>query len=182
MLDAGAALLQVYTGYIYAGPALVADLNRLVPHDHQGEHPMTSSYGDRLSAAVAQRGPLCVGIDPHPAILQAWGLSVDAAGLERCARGMVEALGETVAVFKPQSAFFEAHGSAGIAVLERTLADIAGFGRAGAAGREAGGHRLDHGRVRRRVPHRRLAAGRRRRHPQSLPRLRARCPAPSTWR
>jgi dihydroorotate dehydrogenase len=31
MLDAGAALLQVYTGYIYAGPALVADLNHLVP-------------------------------------------------------------------------------------------------------------------------------------------------------
>jgi len=31
MLDAGAALLQVYTGYIYAGPALVADLNQLVP-------------------------------------------------------------------------------------------------------------------------------------------------------
>jgi orotidine-5'-phosphate decarboxylase len=69
-----------------------------------------------------------VGIDPHPAILKAWGLSVDAAGLERCARGMVAALGETVAVFKPQSAFFEAHGAAGIAVLERTLADIAGSG------------------------------------------------------
>ena len=31
MLDAGAALLQVYTGYIYAGPALVADLNRSRP-------------------------------------------------------------------------------------------------------------------------------------------------------
>ena len=89
---------------------------------------MTSSYGDRLSAAVAQRGPLCVGIDPHPAMLKAWGLTVDAAGLERCARGMVEALGETVAVFKPQSAFFEAHGAAGIAVLERTLADIAASG------------------------------------------------------
>ena len=31
-------------------------------------------------------------------------------------------------MFKPQSAFFEAHGSAGIAVLERVLADIAGAG------------------------------------------------------
>jgi dihydroorotate dehydrogenase len=31
MLDAGASLLQVYSGYVYAGPALVADLNRLVP-------------------------------------------------------------------------------------------------------------------------------------------------------
>jgi orotidine-5'-phosphate decarboxylase len=89
---------------------------------------MTSAYGERLTAAVARRGSLCVGVDPHPAILQAWGLSVDAAGLERCARGLVEALGDTVAVFKPQSAFFEAHGAAGIAVLERTLADIAGTG------------------------------------------------------
>jgi dihydroorotate dehydrogenase len=33
MLDAGASLLQIYTGFIYAGPALVNDLNRLEP-DH----------------------------------------------------------------------------------------------------------------------------------------------------
>jgi dihydroorotate dehydrogenase len=32
MLDAGARLLQVYTGFVYAGPALVSELNRLVPH------------------------------------------------------------------------------------------------------------------------------------------------------
>jgi dihydroorotate dehydrogenase len=31
MLDAGASLLQIYTGYIYAGPQLVKDLNRLEP-------------------------------------------------------------------------------------------------------------------------------------------------------
>jgi dihydroorotate dehydrogenase len=31
MLDAGASLLQIYSGYVYAGPGLVADLNRLVP-------------------------------------------------------------------------------------------------------------------------------------------------------
>jgi dihydroorotate dehydrogenase len=31
MLDAGASLLQIYTGYVYAGPALVNDLNRLDP-------------------------------------------------------------------------------------------------------------------------------------------------------
>jgi len=37
---------------------------------------------------------------------------------------MVAALASTVAVFKPQSAFFEAFGSAGVAVLERVLADI----------------------------------------------------------
>ncbi len=89
---------------------------------------MVDSFGRRLRAVSGQRGSFCAGIDPHPSILRAWGLDVDAGGLERCARTMVEALGEVVAVFKPQSAFFEAHGSRGIAVLERTLDDIAGTG------------------------------------------------------
>jgi len=31
MLDAGASLLQIYTGYVYAGPSLVNDLNHLKP-------------------------------------------------------------------------------------------------------------------------------------------------------
>jgi dihydroorotate dehydrogenase len=33
MLDAGASLLQVYTGYVYAGPSLVNDLNHLIPDE-----------------------------------------------------------------------------------------------------------------------------------------------------
>ena len=37
MLDAGASLLQIYTGYVYRGPALVADLNRLnAPSSSEG--------------------------------------------------------------------------------------------------------------------------------------------------
>jgi orotidine-5'-phosphate decarboxylase len=86
------------------------------------------SYGERLAALVAERGPLCVGVDPHPNLLASWGLASDANGLERCARGMVEALATIVPVFKPQSAFFEADGGVGIAVLERTLADIKAAG------------------------------------------------------
>ena len=89
---------------------------------------MTDPYGVRLTKVVAERGPLCVGIDPHPGLLDDWGLPRTPAGLERMARGMVEALGSQVAVFKPQSAFFETYGSAGIAALERTLADIAAAG------------------------------------------------------
>jgi len=85
---------------------------------------VTQPYGHRLTAAVAARGPLCVGIDPHPSLLAAWGLSADATGVERFARGV----GDQVAVFKPQSAFFEAYGSAGVAALERVLGDIAGCG------------------------------------------------------
>ena len=83
-----------------------------------------STYRQRLRATTAERGNLCVGIDPHASVLTSWGLSADAAGLERFSRSLVEALGSTVAVFKPQSAFFEAYGSAGIAVLEKVLADI----------------------------------------------------------
>lgn len=86
------------------------------------------TYWQRLKSVTEERGALCVGIDPHAALLRSWGLPVDAHGLESCARGLVDALGSTVAVFKPQSAFFEAHGSAGIAVLEKVLADIAAAG------------------------------------------------------
>lgn len=82
------------------------------------------TYSARLKDVTARRGNLCVGIDPMPAVLTAWGLEVSVSGLEECARGIVEELGSDVAVFKPQSAFFEAFGSSGVAVLERTLEDI----------------------------------------------------------
>jgi orotidine-5'-phosphate decarboxylase len=82
-------------------------------------------FGERLAAAVAAHGPLCVGIDPHPGLLAEWGLVDDAAGLEAFAMACVEALGGHVAVVKPQSAFFERHGSRGIAVLEHVLAALA---------------------------------------------------------
>lgn len=79
-------------------------------------------FGARLAGAMETRGPLCVGIDPHPSLLAAWGLEMTPSGLERFAMTAVEALAPEVAVLKPQSAFFEAFGSAGIAVLERVLA------------------------------------------------------------
>ncbi|AQP44449.1 orotidine-5'-phosphate decarboxylase [Tessaracoccus flavus] len=83
-----------------------------------------STYAERLNAVTSKRGRLCVGIDPMPSVVEAWGLPNSVAGLEACARGIVEELGGLVAVFKPQSAFFEAFGSRGVAVLERVLADI----------------------------------------------------------
>ena len=87
-----------------------------------------TTFGVRLQAAMAQRGPLCVGIDPHPALLAAWGLPDTPAGLERFALSAVDAVSPHVAAVKPQSAFFERHGSAGIAVLERTLAAVRATG------------------------------------------------------
>jgi len=87
---------------------------------------MTSTavpFGTRLHAAVAERGPLCVGIDPHAALLEAWGLGDDVAGLERFALGVVEAVAPHASVIKPQSAFYERFGSRGIAVLERVIVE-----------------------------------------------------------
>jgi orotidine-5'-phosphate decarboxylase len=83
----------------------------------------TRRFGVRLAAAVAAHGPVCVGIDPHRDLLAAWGLGDTPVGLECFARTAVAALAGQVAVVKPQSAFFERHGSAGVAVLERVLAD-----------------------------------------------------------
>lgn len=79
-------------------------------------------FGSRLAAAMAARGPLCVGIDPHPGLLADWGLNDDVAGLERFSLTVVEAVGTLAAAVKPQVALYERQGSAGMAVLERTLA------------------------------------------------------------
>jgi orotidine 5'-phosphate decarboxylase subfamily 2 len=80
-----------------------------------------ASFGSRLRVAMDTRGPLCIGVDPHPSLIAAWGLPDDPTGLERFSLTVVEALADRVAVLKPQSAFFERHGSRGIAVLERTI-------------------------------------------------------------
>ncbi len=78
-------------------------------------------FGSHLRAAMDGRGPLCVGIDPHAALLDAWGLTDSVNGLEKFALAAAEALAPQVAVVKPQSAFFERFGSRGIAVLERVV-------------------------------------------------------------
>ncbi len=80
-----------------------------------------TTFGQRFVESRDKRGPLCVGIDPHPSLLDAWGLPDDVTGLERFSRTVVDALADRVAVLKPQSAFFERYGSAGIAVLENVI-------------------------------------------------------------
>ncbi|MCI4676134.1 orotidine-5'-phosphate decarboxylase [Candidatus Mycolicibacterium alkanivorans] len=81
------------------------------------------SFGARLAAAITARGPLCVGIDPHPELLRSWDLPVCVDGLARFCDICVQAYAG-FAVAKPQVAFFEAYGSAGFAVLERTMAAL----------------------------------------------------------
>jgi orotidine-5'-phosphate decarboxylase len=69
-------------------------------------------FGDRLAAAVERKGaPLCVGLDPDPALMPA-GLGI----VEFC-RGIVDAVAEVAVAVKPQAAFFEAQGAEGWAAL-----------------------------------------------------------------
>lgn len=79
-------------------------------------------FGARLAAAVAARGPLCAGIDPHAGLLAAWGLPDSASGAQRLGTATIGALAGEVAAVKIQSAFFERFGAAGVGALETVLA------------------------------------------------------------
>ncbi|MCV7256620.1 orotidine-5'-phosphate decarboxylase [Mycolicibacterium fluoranthenivorans] len=86
-----------------------------------------SPFGVRLAQAVAARGPLCPGIDPHPELLTAWGLPVNVSGIRAFSDICVEAFAG-FAIVKPQVAFFEAYGAAGFSVLEDTIAGLQAAG------------------------------------------------------
>jgi orotidine-5'-phosphate decarboxylase len=83
-----------------------------------------ASYLDRLGARSMATGTvLCLGLDPDPDALPA-GFSRDLRGVEAFARLVLDAAGPVSAAVKPNLAFFEAFGSAGIAALERLRAAI----------------------------------------------------------
>ena len=79
-------------------------------------------FGRRLRDALDQYGPLCVGIDPHEALLRAWGMDATPAGAREFGLRTVEAAAGRVGIVKPQVAFFERYGAAGFAALEDVIA------------------------------------------------------------
>lgn len=83
---------------------------------------MSETFGQRLATALETRGPLCVGIDPHAALLSAWGLDATPEGAREFGLRVVEAAAERVGVVKPQVAFYERYGSRGFAALEDVMA------------------------------------------------------------
>ena len=80
------------------------------------------TFGQRLHRTFAASGNLCVGIDPHASLLERWGLDASAGGVRDFGLRVVEAAAGRVGIVKPQVAFFEAFGSAGLASLEDVLA------------------------------------------------------------
>ena len=82
------------------------------------------TYLERLAArSTSTTTVLCLGIDPDPAALPA-AFTPDIAGLERFALLLADAGTRHAAAIKPNLAFFEAFGSAGLAALERVRAAI----------------------------------------------------------
>jgi orotidine-5'-phosphate decarboxylase len=85
---------------------------------------VTGGFLERLAARSAAVGSvLCLGIDPDPAALPP-GFSADIVGVEAFACLLVEAASPYASAVKPNLAFFEAFGSAGIAALERIRAVV----------------------------------------------------------
>jgi orotidine-5'-phosphate decarboxylase len=85
---------------------------------------VTVGYLDRLAARSATVGTvLCVGLDPDVATLPN-GFGKDLSGLEGFATLLIEATRASAAAFKANLAFYESHGSAGLAVLERIRARV----------------------------------------------------------
>jgi len=78
-------------------------------------------FGDRLRIAVDTHGRLCLGLDPHSALLETWGLPDTPAGARDLALRALDAAQGRVGVVKPQVAFYERFGAAGYAVLEEVM-------------------------------------------------------------
>jgi orotidine-5'-phosphate decarboxylase len=95
-----------------------------VDEGHASNGTADLSYLGRLAARSAATGTvLCLGLDPDPEALPA-GFSRDLRGVEAFARLVLDAAGPVAAAVKPNVAFFEAFGSAGIAALERLRAAV----------------------------------------------------------
>jgi orotidine-5'-phosphate decarboxylase len=75
-----------------------------------------------VSAIDKHSSPACVGIDPvysmMPDALKSLG---ELEAVEQLCAGIIDACSGLVGVVKPQSACFERYGSAGYAILERTI-------------------------------------------------------------
>lgn len=80
------------------------------------------TFATRFLSILVERGQLCVGIDPHDALLRAWGLPESAEGVREFGLRAVDAVVGRAGIVKPQTAFFERFGSAGYAALEATIA------------------------------------------------------------
>jgi orotidine-5'-phosphate decarboxylase len=82
------------------------------------------SFAERFLKLAETRSTLCLGVDPAVELLRQWGLPLDAKGLRGFCDIVMEAMGDRVAIVKPQAAFFEQFGPDGMTELVRLVGMI----------------------------------------------------------
>lgn len=79
------------------------------------------NFATRLQQKIVEHSPLCVGIDPSASLLKSCALPDTPQGAFEFGRRVLEAAEYRLSLLKPQSAFFERFGSAGLRALEELV-------------------------------------------------------------
>jgi orotidine-5'-phosphate decarboxylase len=88
----------------------------------------SDDFAQRFARLRVQRGPFCLGLDPSPDLLARWGEKDDIWGLRNFCNRVIDAAAQQVSVIKPQSAYFERFGAAGLEVLADIIGSIHALG------------------------------------------------------
>lgn len=87
---------------------------------------MTTFFSELENRARLVDSLLCVGLDPRPKDLRALSPQADISPRhlrDFCLR-LIEATADLAAAYKPNAAFFEAFGFAGVQVLQEVIAAV----------------------------------------------------------
>lgn len=82
-----------------------------------------ANFLDRIHKVIADHSALCLGVDPSETELREWGLPNSSQGVLDYGLRLVDAAAGNLGFVKPQVAFFERFGSAGLLALEQILAE-----------------------------------------------------------
>jgi orotidine-5'-phosphate decarboxylase len=75
-------------------------------------------FAARLHQKIVEHSPLCVGVDPSASLLKSCNLPNTPEGAFEFGKRVLEAADFRISLLKPQSAFFERFGSAGLKAVE----------------------------------------------------------------
>ena len=81
-------------------------------------------FTNRFHAVADVRSAFCLGVDPSAAVLAHWGVADTPQGLREFCVALAEDVGDSPALVKPQSAYFERHGAAGMQALHEFIATM----------------------------------------------------------
>ena len=85
-----------------------------------------STFFEKLTNAVEHNNSLlCVGLDPDPHKFPThFAATIDTAALTAWGRALIEQTADLVCCYKPNIAFYEQYGPAGLEALRQTIAAV----------------------------------------------------------